>query len=115
MLRAMRSCEKRKPRSVGQQHRLTRRGLEHFADAIPVQARDPRQRRGVDSRRQHGGPAQHLAAVDVEARQALLNELVKRVSAIAGGLGACQLDGKQRIVRRTACSSDRCWPAARAP
>src|SRR5690606_12148467 len=42
-------------------------------------------------------PAQHLAALVIEAREALLNELVERLTAVAGGLRASELDRKQRI------------------
>src|SRR5690606_41580390 len=80
-----------------QQHRLPRAGLERLADAVPVEPGHARKRGRVDAGREHRGPAQHLAALLIETREALLDELVERLSAVAGRLGARELDREQRV------------------
>jgi hypothetical protein len=80
-----------------QQHRMARRGGERFADGVPVEAREPGQRGRIDARREHGRPAQHLAAVGVEACEALLEHFTQRLPAFAGHFGARELDREQRV------------------
>ena len=76
---------------------MARCGFECLADRIPIEPREPCERCRIDARSQHGGPTQHLAAVGFEAREAFLNDLTQRLSALAGRFGASELDGEQRI------------------
>jgi hypothetical protein len=82
---------------AGQKHGLARCRLKHLSDLVPIPTRDARERRRIEPRREHRGPAQHIAAMDVETRQTLLHELPERLTAIASRLRTRQFDCEQRI------------------
>ena len=88
---------KAKTLSGGLQHRPPCRGLEDFADPVPVDARDARQRFGVDPRREYGRPAQDVSIVAGKTREPLLHELTERLTTVAREFGACELDREQRV------------------